>query len=198
MAESHDNEEVFFVDPDFRGIIPLDNFHTPRKLRRQIRKQFFKITCDTAFEAVLNSCAETRENSQGTWINREIKRLYIELFERGSCHSVEIWLNEELVGGLYGVALGGAFFGESMFSRITNASKVALVYLVAKLRSDGFLLLDSQFLTDHLAQFGAIQINRNDYHQKLNTALNETASFKPYSNDFNLLTEFLQSKTQMS
>jgi leucyl/phenylalanyl-tRNA--protein transferase len=198
MAESHDNNEVFFVDPNYRGIIPLDKFHTPRKLRRLIRKQPFKITCDTVFEKVLDSCAKTRKNSEGTWINREIKDLYIELFNIKSCHSVEIWLNEELVGGLYGVALGGAFFGESMFSRVTNASKVALVYLVAKLRSDGFSLLDSQFLTNHLAQFGAIQISRIDYHQELQAALKKTAVFTSYPNDFKLLTEFLQSKTQMS
>ena len=198
MAESHDNEEVFFVDPEYRGIVPLDKFHTPRKLRRLIRKKLFKITCDTVFEAVLNCCAKTRKNTDGTWINREIKDLYIELFNIKSCHSVEIWLNEELVGGLYGVALGGAFFGESMFSRVTNASKVALVYLVAKLRSDGFSLLDSQFLTNHLAQFGAIQISRADYHQELQAALKKTTVFTPYSSDFKLLTEFLQSKIQMS
>ena len=198
MAESHENEEVFFVDPDCRGIIPLDKFHIPKKLRRLIRKQPFKITCDTVFERVLNNCAETRKINEGTWINREIKDLYIDLFKRKSCHSVEIWLNEELVGGLYGVALGGAFFGESMFSKVANASKIALVYLVAKLRSDGFSLLDSQFLTKHLAQFGAIQISRMDYHQELQAALKKTVAFTPYSSDFKLLTEFLQSKIQMS
>jgi leucyl/phenylalanyl-tRNA--protein transferase len=198
MAESHDNKEIFFVDPDYRGIVPLDKFHTPRKLRRLIRKQPFKITCDTVFEKVLNRCAKNRKPNNSTWINREIKDLYIELFKTKSCHSVEVWLNEELVGGLYGVALGGAFFGESMFSRVTNASKVALVYLVAKLRSDGFSLLDSQFLTNHLAQFGAIQISRIDYHQELQAALKKTTVFTPYSSDFKLLTEFLQSKIQMS
>ena len=171
MAESADDPELFWVDPKRRGIIPLDAFHVPRRLRRVIRQKPFTIRCDTAFEDVMRGCAEASDKRPNTWINDEILELYTGLFERGAAHSVECWHEKELVGGLYGVALGGAFFGESMFSRVTDASKVALVHLVARLRHGGFRLLDTQFLTPHLAQFGAIEISRPRYHRLLAEAL---------------------------
>jgi leucyl/phenylalanyl-tRNA---protein transferase len=171
MAESADDPELFWVDPTRRGIIPLDRFHVPRRLKRVLRRGGFEVRCDTAFAEVLRGCAEASETRPSTWINEEIVRLYTGLFERGAAHSVECWHEGELVGGLYGVSLGGAFFGESMFSRVTDASKVALVHLVARLRHGGYRLLDTQFLTPHLAQFGAIEISRARYHRLLGEAL---------------------------
>jgi leucyl/phenylalanyl-tRNA--protein transferase len=177
MAETADDPELFWVDPKRRGIIPLDAFHVPRRLRRVVRQNLFAIRCDTAFEAVMRGCAESSDKRPNTWINDEILELYAGLFERGAAHSVECWLDGELVGGLYGVTLGTAFFGESMFSRVTDASKVALVHLVARLRSGGYRLLDTQFLTPHLAQFGAIEISRARYHRLLDEALRYRAGF---------------------
>jgi leucyl/phenylalanyl-tRNA---protein transferase len=171
MAESADDPELFWVDPKRRGIIPLDAFHVPRRLRRIVRQDVFTIRCDMAFEDVMRGCAEASDKRPNTWINDEILELYGGLFARGAAHSVECWHEGELVGGLYGVSLGGAFFGESMFSRVTDASKVALVHLVARLRHGGFRLLDTQFLTPHLAQFGAIEITRARYHRLLAEAL---------------------------
>jgi len=177
MAESADDPELFWVDPKRRGIIPLDAFHVPRRLRRIVRQNIFTIRCDTAFEAVMHGCAESSDKRPNTWINDEILELYTGLFERGAAHSVECWHDGELVGGLYGVSLGGAFFGESMFSRVTDASKVALVHLVARLRHGGYRLLDTQFLTPHLAQFGAVEITRARYHRLLAEALRYRATF---------------------
>jgi leucyl/phenylalanyl-tRNA---protein transferase len=177
MAESADDPELFWVDPKRRGIIPLDAFHVPRRLRRIVRQNLFTIRCDTAFEAVMHGCAESSDKRPNTWINDEILELYTGLFERGAAHSVECWHDGELVGGLYGVSLGGAFFGESMFSRVTDASKVALVHLVARLRHGGYRLLDTQFLTPHLAQFGAVEITRARYHRLLAEALRYRAVF---------------------
>jgi leucyl/phenylalanyl-tRNA---protein transferase len=177
MAESADDPELFWVDPKRRGIIPLDAFHVPRRLRRIVRQNLFTVRCDTAFEAVMHGCAESSDKRPNTWINDEILELYTGLFERGAAHSVECWHDGELVGGLYGVSLGGAFFGESMFSRVTDASKVALVHLVARLRHGGYRLLDTQFLTPHLAQFGAIEITRARYHRLLGEALRYRAVF---------------------
>ena len=171
MAESADDPELFWVDPKRRGIIPLDSFHVPRRLRRVVRQNPFTIRCDTAFEAVMLGCAEAGDKRPNTWINDEILELYTGLFERRAAHSVECWHDGELVGGLYGVSLGAAFFGESMFSRVTDASKVALVHLVARLRLGRYRLLDTQFLTPHLAQFGAIEISRARYHRLLAEAL---------------------------
>ena len=179
MAESADDPALFWVDPRERGIIPLDGFHVPRRLRRTIRQGRFRVTCDTAFETVLRACAEPAPEQPSTWINLEIARLYGALFRRGQAHSIEAWLGSELVGGLYGVALGGAFFGESMFSRATDASKVALVHLVARLVRSGFVLLDTQFLTEHLQQFGTIQIPRAVYRERLAAALRHDAVFQP-------------------
>ncbi len=177
MAESADDPELFWVDPRRRGILPLEAFHVPRRLRRVVRQEDFEIRCDSAFEDVIRSCAETTEKRPNTWINDEIARLYAALFARGAVHSVEAWREGMLVGGLYGVAIGAAFFGESMFSRVTDASKVALVHLAVRLRLGGYRLLDTQFLTPHLAQFGGIEITRPRYHRLLAEALAYRASF---------------------
>jgi leucyl/phenylalanyl-tRNA--protein transferase len=177
MAESADDPELFWVDPHRRGILPLDGFHVPHRLRRIVRQGSFEIRVDTAFEDVLRGCAEATEKRPNTWINEEIVRLYAALFARAAAHSVESWNDGILVGGLYGVSLGAAFFGESMFSRVTDASKVALVHLVARLRLGGYQLLDTQFLTPHLARFGGIEISRARYHRLLADALAYRASF---------------------
>jgi len=177
MAERADDPELFWVDPTRRGIIPLEAFHVPRRLGRILRQGRFEVRVDTAFTQVMRGCAEASEMRPSTWINDEIVRLYSALFARGAAHSVECWQGEALVGGLYGVSLGAAFFGESMFSRVADASKVALVYLVALLRAGGYRLLDTQFLTPHLAQFGGIDISRARYHRLLAEALSYRASF---------------------
>jgi leucyl/phenylalanyl-tRNA---protein transferase len=177
MAETADDPELFWVDPTRRGVLPLDAFHVPRRLARLIRQDRFEVRCDTAFEAVMRGCAESSEKRPNTWINGKILRLYQALFARHAAHSVECWLDGELAGGLYGVSLGAAFFGESMFSRVTDASKVALVDLVGRLRLGGFRLLDTQFLTPHLAQFGGIEISRARYHRLLSEALRYRADF---------------------
>jgi leucyl/phenylalanyl-tRNA---protein transferase len=177
MAEGADDRELFWVDPVRRGVLPLDGFHVPRRLARTLRGGRFEIRCDSAFEPVMRSCAAASDDRPQTWINDEIVTLYTELFRRGAAHSVESWLDGELVGGLYGVHLGAVFFGESMFSRVTDASKVALVHLVARLRQGGFTLLDTQFVTEHLQRFGAIEIPRREYHSRLQAALARRAYF---------------------
>ena len=177
MAESADDPELFWVDPRRRGILPLDAFHVPRRLRRVVRRRIFEIRCDSAFEEVIRACGEASEKRPNTWINDEIVRLYTALFSRGAAHTVECWRNGKVVGGLYGVSLGAVFFGESMFSRENDASKVALVHLVARLRLGGFRLLDTQFLTPHLARFGGIEISRTRYHRLLAGALSYRAVF---------------------
>jgi leucyl/phenylalanyl-tRNA---protein transferase len=177
MAESADNPELFWVDPRRRGILPLEAFHVPHKLRRVVRQGSFEIRCDTVFEEVIRGCAEATEKRPNTWINDEIVRLYAALFDRGAAHSVEAWQDGTLVGGLYGVSFGAAFFGESMFNRATDASKVALVHLAARLRIGGYRLLDTQFLTPHLARFGGVEITRARYHRLLADALTYRASF---------------------
>lgn len=198
MAESRDDPRMFFVDPDQRGVITLDTVHIPRSLRKTVRRAPYTVTCDTAFEAVLDGCGEVTEARPDTWINPEIRRLYLELADLGRCHSVEVWSDDTLVGGLYGVALGGAFFGESMFSRVTNASKIAMVHLVARLRAGGFSLLDCQFITDHLRQFGAREIPRAEYHVLLADALRRPARFYSLPDDGSLLGALPQFNTQMS
>jgi len=177
MAESADDPELFWVDPRRRGILPLDAFHVARRLRRVVRRRIFEIRCDSAFEDVIRACSEASEKRPNTWINDEIVRLYAALFARGAAHSVECWRDDRLAGGLYGVSLGAVFFGESMFSRENDASKVALVHLVARLRLGGFRLLDTQFLTPHLARFGGIEISRTRYHRLLAGALSYRAVF---------------------
>lgn len=172
MAESRDDPRVFIVEPDQRGVIPLDAFHIPSRLRRTVRNDPCDIRVNTAFEAVLDGCAAAQgPDRDDTWINAPIRRLYGQLHARGFVHSVECWKGERLVGGLYGVSLGGAFFGESMFSRERDASKVALVHLVARLRKGGWTLLDAQFLTTHLGQFGAVETSQAAYLRRLKPAL---------------------------
>ena len=171
MAEAHDDPRVFLVEPDQRGVIPLDRFHIPSRLRRTVRGEPFQVRVNTAFAAVLDACAAPAPGREDTWINAPIRRLYIELHQRGFAHSIECWRDETLVGGLYGVTLGGAFFGESMFSRERDASKVALVHLVARLRTGGWTLLDAQFLTEHLSQFGALETPQAGYLRRLKPAL---------------------------
>ena len=177
MAESHDAETLFWVDPDMRGVLPLDAFHVPRRLKRTVRQGVFDVRCDTDFEGVIDGCATARGAHQDTWINAEVRSLFRALFAMGVVHTVECWRNERLVGGLYGLHLGGAFFGESMFSRERDASKVALVHLAARMVHGGMVLLDTQFITAHLAQFGAVEIPRDVYRAQLNRAIGRTASF---------------------
>jgi leucyl/phenylalanyl-tRNA--protein transferase len=171
MGEARDDPRVFLVEPERRGVLPLDAFHIPARLRRTVRRDPFTILIDTAFPEVLDACAAPGQGREDTWINGPIRRLYLELARRGHVHTVECWRDGALVGGLYGVTLGGAFFGESMFSRATDASKVALVHLVARLRRGGWILLDAQFMTDHLQQFGAQEISQADYLRRLAPAL---------------------------
>jgi leucyl/phenylalanyl-tRNA--protein transferase len=171
MAESAQDSALYWIDPDKRGVLPLDAVHVSRRLRRTVRRGAFDIRVDTAFAAVIEGCAAPAPGRRSTWINDRIRRLYFDLFELGHCHSIEAWQNGTLVGGLYGVRLGRAFFGESMFSRATDASKVAMVYLAARLVRGGFRLLDTQFVTDHLRQFGAQEVSREAYHKVLEEAL---------------------------
>jgi leucyl/phenylalanyl-tRNA--protein transferase len=177
MAEARDDPELYWIDPERRGILPLDGFHVPRSLRRTLKRAPFEIRVDSAFRAVVAGCAEPAPDRPESWINHQIQAVYGALFDGGHAHSVECWQEDRLVGGLYGVAIGGAFFGESMFSRVEDASKVALVHLVARMRLGGYRLLDTQFVTAHLARFGAVEIARDDYRKRLRTALRTRAHF---------------------
>ncbi|WP_152047879.1 leucyl/phenylalanyl-tRNA--protein transferase [Aureimonas psammosilenae] len=183
MAESADDPSIFWVDPTERGILPLDGFHLSRSLAKAIRRKQFELRYDSAFTAVVDGCAEPAPGRQQTWINADIRELYLSLHRLGHAHSVETWKNGHLVGGLYGVSLGGAFFGESMFSRETDASKVALAFLIERLRRGGYILLDTQFITSHLERFGAVEVPRARYHELLNEALATEASFQPLGGD---------------
>ena len=174
MAETADDPSIHWIEPKRRGIIPLDGLHVSRSLAKLIRSDRFQVAIDTDFQSVIEACATTHGS---TWINLPIRSLFSELFEKGHVHSVEVYEKNQLVGGLYGLALGGAFFGESMFHTVTNASKVALVHLVARLNAGGFCLLDTQFLTPHLATLGAIEIDRLEYKSLLANALSVTAEF---------------------
>ena len=193
MAQSADAEDIFWVDPKRRGILPLDGLHIPRSLARTLRRGGHEVAVDRDFEGVLDGCAWREE----TWINPEIRELYGTLHRLGYAHSVEVRMDGALVGGLYGVQLGAAFFGESMFSRRTDASKIALVHLVARLRAGGFTLLDTQFVTDHLRKLGAAEVSRDVYHRMLETALRTSADFYslPYAPEAELV---LQLSTQTS
>jgi leucyl/phenylalanyl-tRNA--protein transferase len=171
MAESSEDPEIFWVEPEMRGILPLDGFHVSKSLAKAVRKKPFDIRFDRAFERVIACCAEPAGDRPSTWINSTIRKLYTELHRMGHAHSVEAWEGDELVGGLYGVSLGSAFFGESMFSRRTNASKICLVHLVERLRANGFTLLDTQFTTDHLKTFGTIDIPKDEYLKLLRKAV---------------------------
>jgi leucyl/phenylalanyl-tRNA---protein transferase len=171
MAESAEDNALYWIEPERRGILPLDRVHVPKRLARTIRKGGFDVKVDNDFEAVIEGCAAPRAGRRSTWINDRIRSLYRDLFDMGHCHTVEVWQDGQLVGGLYGVHLGRAFFGESMFSRMRDASKIALIYLVARLRYGGFELLDTQFLTEHLARFGAIEVSRTEFQRSLEGAL---------------------------
>jgi len=203
MAETRDDPGVFWVDPQKRGILPLETFHVPRRLKKMIRGGAFEVRCDSAFADVLKLCGEARGDRPETWINAAIENAVLGLFDLGFAHSVETWRDGKLVGGLYGIALGGAFFGESMFSLFRDASKVALVHLVARLRMGGFTLLDVQFITDHLRQFGASEIPARRYLEHLNEALKVQGVF-PADGDVSggvedaLEALFRQSSTQTS
>ena len=178
MADAREDERVFLIDPERRGVIPLDGFHVSHRLARTVRAEPFEIRTDTAFREVVQACAQASPGRAETWINHPIEGLYVELHEMGFAPTVECWLGGELVGGLYGVSLHGAFFGESMFSRRTDASKVALVHLVARLIAGGYRLLDAQFMTEHLTQFGAVEISRLDYHRRLAIAMSAEGDFQ--------------------
>jgi leucyl/phenylalanyl-tRNA--protein transferase len=171
MAESANDPTLYWIEPEERGVLPLDRVRVPKRLARTIRQEKFQVRVDTDFVGVLAGCAASRPGRRTTWINARIAELYAELFRMGHCHTIETWKDGRLVGGLYGVHLGGAFFGESMFSTERDASKVALVYLAARLIRGGFKLLDTQFVTDHLEQFGAIEISRPQFHKRLSEAL---------------------------
>jgi leucyl/phenylalanyl-tRNA--protein transferase len=177
MAESADDPALYWIEPDQRGIIPLDALHISSRLARTVRSDRFSIETNRDFEGVLDGCAEPQPGRARTWINARIRTLYQKLYGIGHCHSIEAYEDDKLVGGLYGVCLGRAFFGESMFHRATDASKVALVHLVARLRAGGFLLLDTQFVTDHLKTFGAVEVSRPRYHKLLEAALVGEADF---------------------
>lgn len=178
MAESAADPEVFWVRPETRGIIPLDAFHVPKSLKKTIRKALFDVRFDYDFEATIDACAEEREERRSTWINAPIREAYTQLHRMGHCHSVEAWQDGELVGGLYGLSLGRVFFGESMFSKATDASKVCLVHLVERLQERGFALLDTQFTTEHLKHFGAVDVPRGKYEKMLAEALKGEATFQ--------------------
>lgn len=171
MSEDAEDEDLFWVSPEMRGVIPLDRFHPSTSLRKAIRKSGFTVRVDTDFAAIIQGCATVGADRDATWINRTIRTVYGELFRRGVAHTVEVWDGTELVGGLYGLAIGGAFFGESMFHRRTNASKMAMAHLVERLKAGGFVLLDTQFVTDHLASLGGIEIPRAQYEERLAEAL---------------------------
>ncbi|HZS65370.1 MAG TPA: leucyl/phenylalanyl-tRNA--protein transferase [Xanthobacteraceae bacterium] len=177
MAESADDNALYWIEPELRGIIPLDRFHIPSRLARTVRADRFTVSVNRNFDAVIAGCAAPRPGRGRTWINGRIRNLYRKLHERGHCHSIEVYRDGELVGGLYGVSLARAFFGESMFHLARDASKVALVHLVARLRAGGFALLDTQFVTDHLKTFGAVEIPRRHYHKQLEAALIGSANF---------------------
>jgi len=177
MSEARDDDYLFLVDPPMRGILPLDGFHIPSRLKRTVAKDTYSVRIDTAFSRIIALCAEDAADRDNTWISYAIQALYEALFARGLAHSVEVWDGDTLLGGLYGVAIGGAFFGESMVSRARDVSKIALVHLVARLRAGGYRLLDCQFQTDHLKQFGVIEIPREDYRFLLNNALETEGDF---------------------
>jgi len=178
MGERRDDPRLYWLDPRMRAVLPLDGFHLPRRLARTVRRGTFEVTADTAFRETMRACAEPRPGHPESWINEPILALYGELFARGHAHSVECRRDGELVGGLYGVSVGAAFFGESMFSRERDASKVALVHLVARLIKGGFRLLDCQFMTEHLRSFGAIEVPRDDFRALLADAVEQTATFQ--------------------
>lgn len=197
MSDDRDDPELFWVDPERRCVFPLDQFHVPKSLAKKIKRNPFQVTVDRDFDQVMRECAASFGGRDTTWINQTILDLFAELHQRGFAHSIECWQNGKLAGGLYGVSFGGVFCGESMFTRVTDASKIALTYLIARLKRGGFTLLDAQFMTDHLAKFGAIEIERVEYHKKLERALRVKSNFYSLSPDASG-SEILQSITQTS
>ncbi|HEX7110201.1 MAG TPA: leucyl/phenylalanyl-tRNA--protein transferase [Aestuariivirga sp.] len=183
MAETAEDTALYWIEPDERGIIPLRGLRISHSLRKRLRKQAYEIRVDTAFPEVIEACAAKTKTRKSTWINERIRKLYNQLHKMGHCHSVECWKDGKLVGGLYGVKIGAAFFGESMFSRATDASKVALVHLVARLNAGGFQLLDAQFMNPHLKTLGAIVISKADYRELLPSAIEASADFRKFSED---------------
>lgn len=177
MAHPEEQGSIYWYAPDPRAILPLQDFHCPRRLAQTVKNKPYDIAIDRDFEGVINACAAPRKTQQQTWISSGLAKTYIKLHEMGFAHSVEAWKDGELVGGLYGVSIGGFFAGESMFYRATDASKICLVYLVRRMKERGFALLDIQFMTDHLAQFGAIEIPRDDYEQRLAEAIERDCTF---------------------
>jgi leucyl/phenylalanyl-tRNA--protein transferase len=177
MAESADDPTLYWIEPEMRGLIPLEGFHIPARLARTVRAERFTVISDRDFEGVIDGCAEPKPGRGRTWINSRIRNLYRGLYEIGHCHTVEVYDGSELVGGLYGVSLGRAFFGESMFHHARDASKIALVHLVARLKAGGYRLLDTQFVTEHLKTFGAVEVPRRQYHRLLSAALVGEADF---------------------
>lgn len=183
MADAADDPDLYWVEPALRGVLPLDGFHISKRLKRTVRADMFTVRIDTDFDGVIDGCAKPSPGRGSTWINSEIRRLFGALFRLGHVHTVEAWRGERLVGGLYGLQLGSAFFGESMFSAEADASKVAFVHLVARLKRGGFRLLDTQFVTDHLARFGVIEVPRSEYHKLLEAALEHGAEFRCFDQD---------------
>jgi leucyl/phenylalanyl-tRNA---protein transferase len=198
MAESAEDPQLYWVDPERRGVLPLDRFHLPRRLRRTVRNGPFEVRCDTDFAAIIEACAQATPERPKTWINAEIMQLYCSLHRMGYAHSIEVLHEGHLVGGLYGVTLGAVFFGESMYSRMNDASKVALAHLVAHLRIGGYELLDTQFMTSHLAQFGGMEITRAAYHRRLDRALAGRGYFPGEPLDGAAVVSVLQSSTPIS
>jgi leucyl/phenylalanyl-tRNA---protein transferase len=177
MAESADDPALYWIEPQARGVLPLDHVHISKRLARTIRQDVFDVRVNSDYERVIDGCASAKPGRMTTWINDRIRGLYRELFDQGHCHTVETWRDGRMVGGLYGVSLGGAFFGESMFSTETDASKVALIHLVGRLIHGGYVLLDCQFLTDHLQQFGTIEIDQVEFHKRLTAAMEKRGKF---------------------
>ncbi|MGA2126691.1 MAG: leucyl/phenylalanyl-tRNA--protein transferase [Xanthobacteraceae bacterium] len=186
MAESAEDPALYWIEPERRGIMPLDRLHVPSRLARTVRSDRFMVCCNRDFDAVIDGCAEPKPGRARTWINTRIRTLYGALFERGHCHTLEVYDGPALVGGLYGVSLGAAFFGESMFHRARDASKVALVHLVARLRAGRFRLLDTQFVTEHLKMFGAVEVSRRQYHKLLDAAVASDADFGAWPADMSM------------
>ena len=203
MADAHDSDDIRFYDPEVRALIPLDGtvgtgIHIPRRLRRTVRKTPFNVTIDRDFPAVIKGCAELADDRTDTWINKDIQALYIALHKMGFAHSIEVWDDKRLVGGLYGVALRAAFFGESMFSRATDASKIALVHLMARLKTGGFQILDAQFTNPHLVQFGITEISRDAFQDKLAQAMASSADLRLGTASDELTIGFLDSLSKPS
>ncbi|HVZ53947.1 MAG TPA: leucyl/phenylalanyl-tRNA--protein transferase [Pseudolabrys sp.] len=177
MAESADDPALYWIEPEMRGVIPLDGFHVPARLKRTLRSTPFQVFVDRDFDGVIDGCAEPKHDRMRTWINARIRRIYRALYDAGHCHTVEVYDGDVLVGGLYGVSLGRAFFGESMFHRARDASKIALVHLIARLKAGRYRLLDTQFVTEHLRSFGAVEVPKRRYHRLLDEAVVGEADF---------------------